>query len=97
MLLAEPGARIGFEGKTLIEQNMRQKLPDDVQTAEFQLKHGMIDEVVHRRDLRQTLSTLLALYGTPRKIIAPLLDANSPESTPVAPDVAEPVLTVAHA
>lgn len=97
VLLAEPGARIGFAGKTLIEQNMRQKLPDDVQTAEFQLKHGMIDEVVHRRDLRQTLSTLLALYGTPRKIIAPLLDANSPESTPVAPDVAEPVLTVAHA
>lgn len=91
VLLAEPGARIGFAGKTLIEQNMRQKLPDDVQTAEFQLKHGMIDGVVHRRDLRQALSTLLALYRVPRQIAALL-----PAAHPTA-DAAEPVLSTAHA
>lgn len=94
MLLAEPGARIGFAGKTLIEQNMRQKLPDDVQTAEFQLKHGMIDQVVHRRDLRQMLGTLLALYGTPRPAAAPLPD-NGGESA--RERVAEPALSAAHA
>lgn len=93
VILAEPGARIGFAGKTLIEQNMRQKLPDDVQTAEFQLKHGMVDAVVQRRDLRQTLGTLLALYRTPR-IGAPALDGSA-RITEDAPR--EPVLTAAHA
>ena len=93
VILAEPGARIGFAGKTLIEQNMRQKLPDDVQTAEFQLKHGMVDEVVHRRDLRQTLGTLLALYGTPRVVTPPL-----EEPAGIAGEAQrEPVLTAAHA
>lgn len=70
VILAEPGARIGFAGKTLIEQNMKKKLPDDAQTAEFQLEHGMIDDVVQRRDLRQTLSALAALYRVPRQPIA---------------------------
>jgi acetyl-CoA carboxylase carboxyl transferase subunit beta len=97
VMLAEPGARIGFAGKTLIEQNMRQKLPDDVQTADFQLKHGMIDEVIHRRDLRQILSTLLALYGTPRMKVAPLLDGEARELTETPVGVAEPVLSAAHA
>jgi len=97
VMLAEPGARIGFAGKTLIEQNMRQKLPDDVQTADFQLKHGMIDGVVHRRDLRETLSTLLALYGTPQTIAAPLPDdaATEPATSPAR--VAEPAFAAAHA
>lgn len=97
VLLAEPGARIGFAGKTLIEQNMRQKLPDDVQTAEFQLKHGMIDEVVHRRDVRQTLGTLLALYGTPRAMIAPLSDGENADSIHAPDEIAAPALSAAHA
>ncbi len=67
VLLAEPGARIGFAGKTLIEQNMKKKLPDDAQTAEFQLEHGMVDGVVQRRDLRQTLATLVRFYRVPRE------------------------------
>jgi acetyl-CoA carboxylase carboxyl transferase subunit beta len=93
IILAEPGARIGFAGKTLIEQNMRQKLPDDVQTAEFQLKHGMVDDVVHRRDLRQTLRTLLALHRTPR-VVTPAPD----EPARMAEDARrEPALTAAHA
>jgi acetyl-CoA carboxylase carboxyl transferase subunit beta len=92
IILAEPGARIGFAGKTLIEQNMRQKLPDDVQTAEFQLKHGMIDDVVHRRDLRQTLGALLALYAMPR------VDLPAPDESATEPEPAgEPVLSAARA
>ncbi len=97
VLLAEPGARIGFAGKTLIEQNMRQKLPDDVQTAEFQLKHGMIDGVVQRRDLRQTLSTLLALYATPRTMTTPPLAGDAIASAHTADVIAEPVLSITHA
>ncbi|ASS74512.1 acetyl-CoA carboxylase, carboxyltransferase subunit beta [Tumebacillus algifaecis] len=61
--LAEPGALIGFAGRRIIEQTIRQKLPDDFQTAEFLLKHGMLDMVVPRKDMRQTLSTLLELHG----------------------------------
>lgn len=91
IILAEPGARIGFAGKTLIEQNMRQKLPDDVQTAEFQLNHGMIDEVVHRRDLRQTLGTLLALYRTPR------IASVTAEAESIPADAPEPALSAARA
>jgi len=99
IILAEPGARIGFAGKTLIEQHMRQKLPDDVQTAEFQLKHGMIDDVVHRRDLRQTLGRLLAFYAIPRQTL-PVVDRTGVigEDATVAPSaVDEPVLSAARA
>jgi len=66
VVLAEPGALIGFAGKRAIAQIMRKALPDDAQTAEFQLAHGMVDAVVPRRELRDTLATLLALYRTPR-------------------------------
>jgi acetyl-CoA carboxylase carboxyl transferase subunit beta len=64
VIIAEPGANIGFAGKRLIEQIMRQKLPAGFQTAEFLLAHGMIDMVVSRSDLRDTLARLLKLYGT---------------------------------
>ncbi|MFC4737540.1 acetyl-CoA carboxylase, carboxyltransferase subunit beta [Bacillus daqingensis] len=60
--LAEPGALIGFAGRRIIEQTIRQKLPDDFQTAEFLLEHGQLDKVVHRHDMRGTLSLLLAVH-----------------------------------
>ncbi len=60
--LAEPGAIIGFAGRRVIEQTIRQKLPDEFQTAEFVLQHGMIDRVVHRKDMRTTLFTILSLH-----------------------------------
>lgn len=63
VIIAEPGASIGFAGKRVIEQTIRQKLPPDFQTAEFLLAHGMIDMVVQRRDLRTTLGRLLRLYA----------------------------------
>ena len=57
--IAEPGALIGFAGPRVIEQTIRQKLPKDFQRAEYLLEHGMVDTVVHRKDLRDTLTVLL--------------------------------------
>jgi len=59
IIIAEPGALIGFAGPRVIEQNLRIKLPPGTHTAEFQLEHGMIDMVVNRRELRDTLSVML--------------------------------------
>jgi acetyl-CoA carboxylase carboxyl transferase subunit beta len=59
--IAEPGARIGFTGRRVIEQTIRQQLPDGFQTAEYLLDHGMIDMVVHRHELRTSLSNILHL------------------------------------
>ena len=63
VLIAEPGAIIGFAGPRVIEQITKQKLPPDAQRSEFLLEHGMLDMVVHRRDLRPTLGRLLRLYA----------------------------------
>jgi acetyl-CoA carboxylase carboxyl transferase subunit beta len=59
--LAEPGALIGFAGQRVIEQTIREKLPDGFQRAEYLREHGMVDMVVHRHDMRATLSRLLHL------------------------------------
>ena len=63
VLIAEPGALIGFAGPRVIEQVTRQKLPPGAQRAEFLLEHGLVDMVVSRRDLRATLARLLRLYA----------------------------------
>jgi acetyl-CoA carboxylase carboxyl transferase subunit beta len=57
--IAEPGALIGFAGPRVIEQTIRQKLPQGFQRSEFLLEHGMLDAVVHRRDLKPYLSRAL--------------------------------------
>lgn len=62
VILAEPGARIGFAGPRVIEQFLHRKLPVDVDTAEFMLAHGMADVIVPRRQLRGTLVSLLRHY-----------------------------------
>ncbi|WP_339228372.1 acetyl-CoA carboxylase, carboxyltransferase subunit beta [Oceanobacillus sp. FSL K6-2867] len=59
---AEPGALIGFAGRRIIEQTIREKLPDDFQTAEFQLKHGQLDKVIHRHEMKELLSKLVAMH-----------------------------------
>ena len=61
VILAEPGALVCFTGPRVIEQFMHVKPPEI--NSEFVLQHGMIDAVVHRRDLRQTLARLLQLYA----------------------------------
>ncbi len=58
-ILAEPGAVIGFAGPRVIKQTLGQDLPEGFQTAEFLLDHGMLDQVVHRRDLKHTVGQLL--------------------------------------
>lgn len=66
--LAEPGALVGFAGRIVIEQTIRQKLPDNFQTAEFNLQHGQLDRVVHRKDMRPTLIKLLDMHMVRRDI-----------------------------
>ena len=58
-IVAEPGAVIGFAGPRVIKQTLGQDLPQGFQTSEFLLEHGMLDTVVHRKDLKQTVSQLL--------------------------------------
>jgi acetyl-CoA carboxylase carboxyl transferase subunit beta len=67
--IAEPGALIGFAGRRVIESTIREKLPEGFQRAEYLLEHGMIDMVVHRKDLRRTLAQLI-LYLVPEKAAA---------------------------
>ncbi len=62
VILAEPGALIGFAGQRVIEQTIKQKLPEGFQRSEFLLEHGMIDRIVPRREMRETLSTLLRQF-----------------------------------
>jgi acetyl-CoA carboxylase carboxyl transferase subunit beta len=59
--IAEPGALIGFAGPRVIEQTIREKLPDGFQKAEYLKQHGMVDMVVHRHELRATLANLCRL------------------------------------
>ena len=67
VVLAEPGALVGFAGPRVIEQITRQKLPAGFQTAEFLLRHGMLDMVVPRRELATTLASLIDLYAGARQ------------------------------
>lgn len=60
---AEPGALIGFAGRRIIEQTIRQKLPEDFQTAEFLLKKGQLDKVIHRKDMRNVLGNIVSLHS----------------------------------
>lgn len=67
VIMAEPGAMIGFAGPRVIEQITRQKLPEGFQTAEFLLEHGMIDLIVPRRELRTRIATLLDHYAAAQR------------------------------
>ncbi|MBI3470572.1 MAG: acetyl-CoA carboxylase carboxyltransferase subunit beta [Candidatus Solibacter usitatus] len=63
--IAEPGALIGFAGPRVIEQTIRQKLPDGFQRSEFLLKHGMLDDVVPRKELKPYIATALRFFCGP--------------------------------
>jgi acetyl-CoA carboxylase carboxyl transferase subunit beta len=79
--IAEPGALISFAGARVIEQTIREKLPEGFQRAEYLRDHGMVDMVVHRHELRATLSRLCRL----------LTKSNAAEPVIVAPEVTEPL------
>ncbi len=60
--IAEPQALIGFAGRRVIEQTVREKLPEDFQTAEFLLAHGQLDAIFHRHEMRDKLATIVKLH-----------------------------------
>ncbi|MBW4545750.1 MAG: acetyl-CoA carboxylase, carboxyltransferase subunit beta [Symplocastrum torsivum CPER-KK1] len=77
IILAEPKATIGFAGRRVIEQTLREKLPDDFQTSEYLLQHGFVDAIVPRTQLKRTLAQLIRLHQplplTP--LVAPIPEA----------------------
>ena len=86
VILAEPGALIGFAGRRVIEQTIRRTLPENFQTAEFCLEHGLIDMVVPRMQMRPTLARLLRFFGAPQVAPAP----PAAEGTPAPVGVSDP-------
>lgn len=93
--LAEPGALIGFAGQRVIEQTIREKLPEGFQRAEYLKEHGMVDMVVHRHDLPKTIARLCRFFTNtptpaPKEAPAPVLDLVEEK-----PAVAAPVLEAA--
>ena len=70
LILAEPKALIGFAGRRVIEQTLREKLPDDFQTAEYLQEHGFVDAIVPRTKLRSTLAGLLKIHGCATAVVA---------------------------
>ncbi|HEY1614118.1 MAG TPA: acetyl-CoA carboxylase, carboxyltransferase subunit beta [Rhizomicrobium sp.] len=87
--VAEPGALIGFTGQRVIEQTIREKLPEGFQRAEYLRDHGMVDMVVHRHELRATLSRLVhILMKKPRPKMSAAPPVISAERTPAGKGVA---------
>ena len=86
--IAEPGALIGFAGPRVIEQTVREKLPEGFQRAEYLQSHGMVDMVVHRRDMRTTLSRLCGLLTDRRRNAAPIALPLKPALLPAKPAAA---------
>jgi acetyl-CoA carboxylase carboxyl transferase subunit beta len=63
VILAEPGAMIGFTGPRVIYQTMKQELPEGFQTAEFMMEHGFVDRIVPRASLRSEVASLIDYFG----------------------------------
>ena len=83
--IAEPGALICFAGPRVIEQTIRETLPEGFQRAEYLLDHGMLDRVVARKDLREELATLLRLLTHAPPPVLGDLPAPLPEPVEAAP------------
>jgi acetyl-CoA carboxylase carboxyl transferase subunit beta len=80
--IAEPKALIGFAGPRVIEQTIRQKLPDGFQRSEFLLEHGMVDAVVDRRELKRTIASALRFMGAVPAAAATTADASTVDEPP---------------
>ena len=81
LILAEPKATIGFAGRRVIEQTLREKLPDDFQTSEYLLHHGFVDAIVPRPQLKRTLAQLISIHQ-PFYPILPPLNADAKQVNP---------------
>lgn len=82
IIIAEPGALVGFAGPRVIEQTVRQTLPEGFQRAEFLLEHGAIDMIVDRLEMRDTIASLLGSMGFRGTIVPDLDDIVPPDSDP---------------
>jgi acetyl-CoA carboxylase carboxyl transferase subunit beta len=82
--IAEPGALIGFAGARVIEQTVREKLPEGFQRAEYLLEHGILDMVVKRGEMRATLARLIGLLRMPEAAAEPAAEAET-EALPALP------------
>jgi len=93
--IAEPGATIGFSGRRVIENTIREKLPDSFQKAEYLLEHGMVDMVVHRHRIPETVARLIGLMTNAAPAVAaapvvPTADTAANDAVPPPPSDTEP-------
>jgi acetyl-CoA carboxylase carboxyl transferase subunit beta len=88
--IAEPNALIGFAGARVIEQTVREKLPEGFQRAEYLLEHGILDMVVKRGDMRATLSRLIGLLRVPERLVEPVPEALLALAAPAEAEPAAP-------
>ena len=93
--IAEPGAVIGFAGARVIEETIHEQLPEGFQRAEYLLEHGMIDMVVHRHEMRETLIRVLELLVKPRLDASSAAPLPAPEAEP-EPDASSAPSTAAE-
>jgi acetyl-CoA carboxylase carboxyl transferase subunit beta len=84
IILAEPKATIGFAGRRVVEQTLREKLPDDFQTAEYLLQHGFVDAIIPRTQLKKTLAQFMRLH---QPIAAAPLPIHKTEARPLSTQV----------
>ena len=83
VIIAEPNALIGFAGPRVIEQTVRQVLPDGFQRSEFLLEHGTVDMIVDRREMRETIASVLAVFThQPSPVVAASAAERSPPPAP---------------
>ncbi|WP_203072285.1 acetyl-CoA carboxylase, carboxyltransferase subunit beta [Falsiroseomonas ponticola] len=88
--IAEPGALIGFAGARVIEQTVREKLPEGFQRAEYLLQHGILDMVVKRHDMRATLARVISLLREPMPLVAPAAELPALPAPDAPAEVAKP-------
>ena len=67
VMIAEPGALIGFAGPRVIEQTIKKRLPEGFQRSEFVLEHGFVDAIVHRKEMKETLARLIEMLPISKK------------------------------
>jgi acetyl-CoA carboxylase beta subunit len=85
VIIAEPKALIGFAGRRVIKETTRADLPDGFQTSEFLLHRGLIDQIVHRHELRDKLITLIGHLGHALHTAQPAPKPAAPKKAPVRP------------
>jgi acetyl-CoA carboxylase carboxyl transferase subunit beta len=88
--IAEPGALIGFAGARVIEQTVREKLPEGFQRAEYLLEHGILDMVVPRSEMRETLARVIGLLRVPLVLRPPEVSVEEVTALPAPEEPAPP-------